>query len=261
MLDGKTYPGLTSWALRMLLKWSMNDPVSEKEINRNNAVYAIQNNRNPFIDYPGLEQYIWGSATDKPFSYDNYQQVEGTTDVDPAGGDDDDDPGSSTLTDNEIALNNAFFSISSSGTIAKSTSEDFVGSANGVTVVYALGDGGQRYANDSEIRVYTGNTLTISVAEGTITKIEITLGKNNKGLSCTPGSIADNTWTGNAKAVTITASNTSIAKIKVTVAGKTTGIDTPTKARSKSTIYNMRCERVTDPTHGIYIVDGKKVIY
>ena len=71
-LDGKTYPGLSSWQLSMLMKWAKNDPVSEKEINRNNAVYGIQNNRNPFIDYPGLEEYIWGDMKDVAFSYNNY---------------------------------------------------------------------------------------------------------------------------------------------------------------------------------------------
>lgn len=73
-LDGNTYPGLSSWQLSMLMKWAQNDPVSEKEINRNNAVFGIQNNRNPFIDYPELEQYIWGESTDSLFSYDNYQK-------------------------------------------------------------------------------------------------------------------------------------------------------------------------------------------
>lgn len=72
-LDGNAYPGLSPWQLEMLMKWSKNDEVSEKETNRNKAVYGIQNNRNPFIDYPGLEEYIWGSLTDVAFSYDNYQ--------------------------------------------------------------------------------------------------------------------------------------------------------------------------------------------
>jgi endonuclease I len=73
-LDGNTYPGLSTWQLEMLMKWSKNDPVSaDKETPRNNAVYTIQNNRNPFIDYPGLEEYIWGSMKDVAFSYDNYQ--------------------------------------------------------------------------------------------------------------------------------------------------------------------------------------------
>ena len=69
-LDGNKYPGLSDWQLEMLMKWSKNDPVSEKEINRNNAVWDIQNNRNPFIDYPGLEEYIWGDKMDEAFSYD-----------------------------------------------------------------------------------------------------------------------------------------------------------------------------------------------
>ena len=71
-LDGKTYPGLATWQLEMLLKWAKDDPVSEKETNRNNAVYGIQKNRNPFIDYPGLEQYVWGDKKNVAFSYDNY---------------------------------------------------------------------------------------------------------------------------------------------------------------------------------------------
>ena len=71
-LDGNKYPGLSAWQLKMLMKWAKNDPVSEKEINRNNAVYNIQKNRNPFIDYPGLEEYIWGDKKDVAFSYDNY---------------------------------------------------------------------------------------------------------------------------------------------------------------------------------------------
>lgn len=52
---------LTSYALNFLLQWHRNDPVSEKEIDRNQAVYSIQKNRNPFIDYPDLVEYIWGN--------------------------------------------------------------------------------------------------------------------------------------------------------------------------------------------------------
>lgn len=71
-LDGNEYPGLAKWQLDMLLRWAANDPVSEKEVKRNNAVYNIQKNRNPFIDYPGLEEYIWGNKMNVAFSYDNY---------------------------------------------------------------------------------------------------------------------------------------------------------------------------------------------
>lgn len=73
MLAGNSYPAYKEWAVNLLLKWATQDPVSEKETNRNNAAYKVQKNRNPFVDYPGLEQYIWGDMQDVPFSYDNYQ--------------------------------------------------------------------------------------------------------------------------------------------------------------------------------------------
>lgn len=52
---------LTSYSLSFLLQWHRNDPVSQKEIDRNQAIYGIQHNRNPFIDYPELVEYIWGN--------------------------------------------------------------------------------------------------------------------------------------------------------------------------------------------------------
>ena len=48
------------WARNVLLNWCNNDPVSQKEIDRNNTIYGIQNNRNPFIDHPEWILYIWG---------------------------------------------------------------------------------------------------------------------------------------------------------------------------------------------------------
>ena len=56
------YPTLKPWAVALLLKWHKQDPVSEKEINRNNAVFAIQGNRNPYVDYPQLADYVWGDS-------------------------------------------------------------------------------------------------------------------------------------------------------------------------------------------------------
>jgi len=54
MADGAV---LEPWAEEMLIGWHINDPVSTKETDRNDAVYAIQNNRNPFIDHP--EYVFW----------------------------------------------------------------------------------------------------------------------------------------------------------------------------------------------------------
>ena len=50
---------IMDWAMTMLLRWSDEDPVSDKEIARNNAVYGYQNNRNPFIDHPEYARMIW----------------------------------------------------------------------------------------------------------------------------------------------------------------------------------------------------------
>ncbi len=60
--------GLTPYSVALFLKWSREDPVSAKEIARNDAVYALQDNRNPFIDFPGLEEYIWGNNTSGSFT-------------------------------------------------------------------------------------------------------------------------------------------------------------------------------------------------
>lgn len=54
---------LRPWALAMMKEWHLSDPVSQKEIDRNNAVYGIQHNRNPFIDHPEYVAQIWGGPT------------------------------------------------------------------------------------------------------------------------------------------------------------------------------------------------------
>jgi len=60
MLNGTQHPAFTSWALNLLLEWHQSDPISLKEIERNNLVFAnYQNNRNPFIDQPNYTQKVW----------------------------------------------------------------------------------------------------------------------------------------------------------------------------------------------------------
>ena len=59
ILNGTPYPAFDNWYIKMLFKWHLNDPVSTKEINRNNAVFAIQGNRNPYIDHPEYVYLVW----------------------------------------------------------------------------------------------------------------------------------------------------------------------------------------------------------
>lgn len=67
MVQNGAYPTLRPWAYEMLLDWARRDPVSQKEIDRNEAVYLIQGNRNPFIDFPELAEYIWGTKSAETF--------------------------------------------------------------------------------------------------------------------------------------------------------------------------------------------------
>ncbi|OFX58766.1 MAG: hypothetical protein A2046_02545 [Bacteroidetes bacterium GWA2_30_7] len=52
---------IKEWALKALYEWHLADTVSQKEINRNNAVYNIQSNRNPFIDHPEYVELVWNT--------------------------------------------------------------------------------------------------------------------------------------------------------------------------------------------------------
>lgn len=333
--------GLTNWYVAMLMRWSKQDPVDAVEIARNNAVKEVQGNRNPFVDYPGLEDYIWGTLKDKAFSYDNYQgggsgevvptiamptfspepgtyynsvmveldcatdgaDIYFTTDgadaseqsisyngpfeitetstikavaikngqrseqavatytiTDQQGG------GGETPVNCEIALNNAFFGTSFGGSITNYT-EDMTGTQNGVTVAYSLGNGTNRYCNDSQIRLYQGNTLTVSVAQGTLTGIEFTT-SGSKVLKASVGTVDGTNWTGNANSVVFSVNegsgNLQVSKMKVTVnvpSGPSSIDQISTQNLSgRRVIYNLRGQRVTNPTRGIYIVDGRKVV-
>ena len=62
------YFGLTQYGIALLMKWHRQDPVSQKEIDRNNGIEAAQGNRNPFIDYPCLAEYLWGNKAGETFS-------------------------------------------------------------------------------------------------------------------------------------------------------------------------------------------------
>jgi hypothetical protein len=61
VLDGSNDKVFEQWYLDLLYNWHVTDPVSQKEIDRNNAVYAVQGNRNPFIDHPEYVYQIWGN--------------------------------------------------------------------------------------------------------------------------------------------------------------------------------------------------------
>lgn len=83
MYRQNSWPTLQPWAYEMLLQWARNDQVSQKEIDRNDQVEKSQGNRNPFVDFPELAEYIWGSRTTETF----YIKDQGGTVTPPITGD------------------------------------------------------------------------------------------------------------------------------------------------------------------------------
>lgn len=66
VLDGTSYPAFKAWYLSMLIAWHNQDPVSAKEIARNDSVYKLQLNRNPYIDHPEYVAAVWQPSGPKP---------------------------------------------------------------------------------------------------------------------------------------------------------------------------------------------------
>ena len=180
------------------------------------------------------------------------------------------DPGDDTPADCELALNDAFFGTSFGGVISN-YDDDLVGTKNGVTVVYAKSEGSNRYCNDNHIRLYQGNKLTVKVEKGTLTEIEVVNKNTDKQLEASTGTVNGYTWTGDAAEVVFNVNsgskNLQVAglKIKVNVPQDPdpTGIDvvqTNTRLDGQRVIYDLSGRRVVNPTRGIYIVDGRRVV-
>ncbi|MCD8305889.1 MAG: endonuclease [Prevotella sp.] len=68
---------LKSWIIPTLLEWNAADPVDEAEIQRNEDIAKYQANRNPFIDYPELADYIWGNNSSQKFNLAEHVANEG----------------------------------------------------------------------------------------------------------------------------------------------------------------------------------------
>ncbi|MBO7502433.1 MAG: endonuclease [Paludibacteraceae bacterium] len=68
-MQNNNYLEFQPWEAEVLIKWHRQDPVSEKERKRADAVSDFQHNHNPFIDYPELAEYIWGDRKHQPFRF------------------------------------------------------------------------------------------------------------------------------------------------------------------------------------------------
>lgn len=265
--DDDPYQPFAPWSFNMLLEWSKNDPVSQKEIDRNNAVWQIQGNRNPFVDYPGLEDYIWGDKKEEPFDY---------------GGEIEEEPTSDNC---ETVLNNAVLGVDWSET---ENMRDYWSRTpisfekNGITFTYNYGIYGKYlFADEDKIRLYNYNTLTLKAHHNNFTKVEFTIpGRNHddKILVASVGEVADNVWSGDADEIIFTSQyvqskyNPStkttthyymeLSNVSVTVA-EPSGIEEIHRAvMADGRIYNLMGVQMDagQLKPGIYIKNGRKFI-
>ena len=339
VFSSNKYEGLKTWCMDMMMRWSKNDPVDAVETARNNAVQEVQGNRNPYVDYPGLEEYVWGSKKEEAFSYDNY---DGTGTVTPPDPDRVEDPAfspmagtytnsvnvklscsttgasiyytldgtepsvnstlyttdginltetttikavayldgmySTTTTatyvietggdeppvDGEIALNNTFFGVNWTGSRPSSGADVLTGSENGITITYSLGSSANMYCNSEQIRMYGGNELKVESGSGEMVKLEFVTKDSSKELLLLNGggAIDGYTWTGLANSVTFgaAANHIKMLSVKVTLAiYDPSGIQDINLSTEKK-VFDLQGRRVQNPSKGLYIIHGRKVI-
>ena len=339
VFSSNKYEGLKTWCMDMMMRWSKNDPVDAVETARNNAVQEVQGNRNPYVDYPGLEEYVWGSKKEEAFSYDNY---DGTGTVTPPDPDRVEDPAfspmagtytnsvnvklscsttgasiyytldgtepsvnstrytadginltetttikavayldgmySTTTTatyvietgsgdkpvDGEIALNNTFFGVNWTGSRPSNGADVLTGSENGITITYSLGSSANMYCNSEQIRMYGGNELKVESGSGEMVKLEFVTKDSSKELLLLNGggAIDGYTWTGLANSVTFgaAANHIKMLSVKVTLAiYDPSGIQDINLSTEKK-VFDLQGRRVQNPSKGLYIINGRKVI-
>lgn len=89
ILQQGAYPTLQKWAYTLYIQWAKADKPDAIEIKRNNDVAKIQGNRNPYIDFPNLMEYVWGDSTNIAFNPEttvkssSYMNGDGGGSVDP----------------------------------------------------------------------------------------------------------------------------------------------------------------------------------
>jgi len=179
VFDGQAYPGLKAWALKMFLRWAKQDPVDDVERARNEVVYKWQKNRNPFVDYPSLCEYVWGDSIDYAFDVtlphgQSTIEIPDNPDIpddpdDPENPDDPDDPDTPENPDAQsgtITFSQCNWDATTHSTYGKGYTTD----VNGLTVSYYTNTSQNPVIEvGSELRLYKGAVLLIEGA--VVTKV------------------------------------------------------------------------------------------
>ena len=146
VLNGTSDQVYEEWYLNLIIDWHNNDPVSQKELDRNDAVYAIQDNRNPFIDHPEYVAQIWGGevsnnppsvtdVTNSPTNPSSSETVNITATITDSDG---------TITNAELHWGLSSGSLSSTIIMSVSTGDTYTSNSDipaqtdGITVYYEI---------------------------------------------------------------------------------------------------------------------------
>ena len=292
-LDGKAYPGLQKWQLEMLMKWAKNDPVSEKEVARNKAVYDYQTNRNPFIDYPGLEEYIWGSMTTTAFSYNNYVEPDWTTDpTDPeivgeagtyalvtdastlaagdkiliayVNGDDKYALSTTQQTNNRQATSDV--TLNADGTLTPGDNAQVITLEKedgnylfnvGNGYLYAASSSGNHLKTEATADDNAKATISISSGDATIV-FQGTSTRNNLRFNANNGKPLFSCYATTSTVVTLPQIYRELQASAISLSDYST--DNTGEGSMVNGCFNLQGQRVNQPEKGLYIVNGRKVV-
>lgn len=293
--EKSTYPTLQPWAVDLLLSWNRQDPVSQKEIQRNAAVYNLQRNRNPYIDYPQLADYVWGDSVCYIFHLNGEVELGDSTLIPGGGGE---EPGGGDgmyelITDESMLEEGSVVIITACGTsIALSTEQK--SNNRGVTGVEIEGNEIVSISDDVQLLTihagaqtgtfafYTGSGyLYAASSSSNYLRTESSLSNNSSWLISVSAEgqasiVAQGNYTRNtmqynagstlfASYASATQSPLSIYKEKASSSLAPIETDTPSQlihvyslnGRLVKTVTNEN-EALNGLSKGIYIVNGKK---
>lgn len=81
VLNGTAYPAFDNWYIKLMYLWHIQDPVSTKEIDRNNDIYMMQGARNPYIDHPEYVALVWQCSGALPVTIIDLTAIKNNEDV------------------------------------------------------------------------------------------------------------------------------------------------------------------------------------
>ena len=123
------------------------------------------------------------------------------------------------------------------------------------------------YINDEQLRLYQGNTLTVSTAAGQLTELEFTivLNKGGKTLEASVGTSADGVWTGQAQSVTFNVNSGSghlqLSQVKAKSSTPTAITDKIVNRQFENQqLFDLFGRPVSHPQKGVYIQNGRKIL-